>query len=271
MHILRNTFATLSLLSLGLCSTAVLAQQHEYHVGDVAFTMIDVRGGSFTMGGTPEQEMPYHDEMPSHPVTVSDFAIGQTEVTQALWVAVMGRNPSEHIGMDLPVDRVSWTDCQLFLQRLDSITGLNFRLPTEAEWEYAARGGALSNHTQFAGSDTLTQVAWCYVNSGDQYLVSAWNFQDQVDNHCATHPVATSKPNELGLYDMSGNVWEWCNDWYANYQPEAVSDPQGPAEGTRRVARGGSWAHVARYCRLSRRTSYNPAFNLNINGFRLAL
>lgn len=250
-----------------------LSAQHltEYTVGDVSFNMVSIEGGTFTMGATPEQETPYHDEFPSHYVTLSDFSIGQTEVTQALWLAVMGRNPSEHVGMDLPVDRVSWTDCQKFIERLDSITGVPFRLPTEAEWEYAARGGNKSCHYQYAGSDTLQNVAWYYSNSGDQFLTTNWNFQDQVDNHCCTHPVASSAPNELGIYDMSGNLWEWCQDWFINYQPFAAENPQGPAEGTRRVARGGSWAHLNRYCRVSRRTSYNPSINLNVNGLRLAL
>ena len=242
-----------------------------FQVGETHFTMITVEGGTFTMGATDEQDTPYHDEFPCHHVTLDTYAIGETEVTQGLWTAVMGRNPSEHIGKDLPVERVSWADCQLFLHRLDSITGLQFRLPTEAEWEFAARGGNLSRHTQFAGNDTLQHVAWYYNNSGDSLLVSSWNFQDQVDNHCGTHPVATSQPNELGLYDMSGNVWDWCQDWYSTYVQDAVTNPQGPAEGTRRVARGGSWAHINRYCRISKRTSYNPSINLNVNGFRLAL
>lgn len=251
--------------------TASAQQQRQFQVGDVTFTMVSVEGGTFTMGATPEQNTPYHDEYPSHYVTLDDFSIGQTEVTQALWVAVMGRNPSDHVGPDLPVERVSWTDCQVFLERLDSITGLPFRLPTEAEWEYAARGGRMTQNTQFAGSNQLSDVAWYYNNSGLQFLHTSWNFQDQVDNRCTTHPVATSHPNELGLYDMSGNVWEWCGDWYITYQPDSLVNPKGPASGSRRVARGGSWAHIDRYCRLTRRTSYNPSINLNVNGFRLAL
>lgn len=264
----RALLAVISTLAI-LPSTA--QQTREYHVGDVTFAMISVPGGTFTMGATPEQNTPYHDEFPSHYVSVDDFAIGQTEVTQALWLAVMGRNPSDHKGMNLPVERVSWVDCQVFLHRLDSITGLHFRLPTEAEWEFAARGGNLSRHTQFSGSDSLAEVAWYYNNSGNEFIRSAWNFQDQVDHECAPHEVASSQPNELGIYDMSGNVWEWCQDWYTTYQPDSLVNPRGPDSGSRRVARGGSWAHIDRYCRLSRRTSYNPSINLNVNGFRLAL
>lgn len=271
-HTLRANLSIPLTLTLALLTgSATAQQQREFRVGDVSFTMVTVEGGSFTMGATPEQQTPYHDEFPSHIVTLDTYAIGQTEVTQALWVAVMGRNPSEHVGLDLPVDRVSWTDCQHFIERLDSITGENFRLPTEAEWEYAARGGQLGKHTEYAGADSISEVAWFYNNSGDTFLSSAWNFQDQVDNHCSTHPVASNKPNELGLYDMSGNLWEWCQDWYATYQPDTVNNPQGPAEGLRRVARGGSWSHIGRYCRITRRTSYNPSLNLNVNGLRLAL
>lgn len=267
-----RTLVLLGLFSLfGLRPAPGVAQQQAYEVGGVKFTMVQVEGGSYNMGATPEQQKPYHDEYPCHPVTVGDFQIATTEVTQALWMAVMGKNPSEHVGPQLPVERVSWNDCQLFLQRLDSITGLPFRLPTEAEWEYAARGGRLSRQTQYAGSDSLSLVAWYYNNSGQAFLTTSWSFQDQLDNHCSTHDVGTTKPNELGLYDMSGNVWEWCQDWYFTYSAEPQVNPRGPLEGIRRVARGGSWAHADRYCRLARRQSYNPAINLNINGLRLAL
>lgn len=264
---------TLFTLLMTLFAYGLHAQQlTEYRVGDVTFNMVTVQGGTFTMGATPEQDTPYHDEFPSHYVTLHDFAIGQTEVTQQLWVAVMGTNPSEHVGPTLPVDRVSWIDCQRFIHRLDSITGLSFRLPTEAEWEFAARGGNAATQTQFAGSNELREVAWYYNNSGDNFLTSTnWNFQQQLDNHCGTHPVATSRPNELGIYDMSGNLWEWCQDWYINYQPGDAVNPSGPKDGLRRVARGGSWAHISRYCRVSRRTSYNPSQALNVNGLRLAL
>ena len=206
------------------------------------------------MGVTDEMTEPYDDEIPVHQVTLSSYYIGETEVTQALWKAVMGNNPSNFKGVDLPVECVSWDDCQNFIHKLNELTNRRFRLPTEAEWEFAARGGNNSNHTQYSGSKNIGDVAWYYGNSGSQ-----------------THPIKTKKANELGLYDMSGNVWEWCQDRYGNYGSNTQTNPTGSESGTRRVNRGGSWRGLARYCRSSNRGNISPGFRFNNLGFRLAL
>lgn len=187
--------------------------------------MVYVSGGTFTMGGTSEQGSDAEsDEKPTHNVTLSSYYICKYEVTQALWRAVMGSNPSYFKGDNLPVECVSWNDCQTFINRLNSYTGRNFRLPTEAEWEFAARGGNYSRHYKYSGSNYIGDVAWYDNNSGNR-----------------THPVGTKQPNELGLYDMSGNVYEWCSDWYGSYSSYSQSDPTGPNSGSGRVERGGSW------------------------------
>ena len=225
-----------------------------FTVDGVSFTMVYVPGGTFTMGATSEQDSDvYDDEKPTHNVTLSGYHIGQTEVTQALWKAVMGSNPSYFKGDSRPVENVSWNDCQTFISRLNAKTGKNFRLPTEAEWEYAARGGH-SGGSKYAGSDNINNVAWYYDNSGRE-----------------THNVATKSPNGLGIYDMSGNVWEWCQDWYGAYSSSSQTNPKGPSNGDDRVRRGGSWYDVAWDCRVSRRdddSPYGSDFNL---GLRLAL
>ena len=224
-----------------------------YTANGVSFTMVTVEGGTFTMGATPEQQNPYDSEKPAHQVTLSTFAIGETEVTQALWKAVMGSNPSAWKGDNLPVERVSWEDCQEFIWKLNALTGERFRLPTEAEWEYAARGGKRSKGYQYSGSKKLDDVAWYYDNSGDK-----------------THPVGTKRANELGLYDMSGNVWEWCQDWYRSYGSSAQTDPTGPVSGSNRVLRGGSWSGDAGRCRVAYRSWFDASFRNIILGFRLA-
>ena len=227
-----------------------------FTVNGVSFTMIAVEGGTFTMGGTAEQgEEAIDNELPTHQVTLSSYCIGETEVTQELWVAVMGSNPSNFtIGMNRPVEKVSWNDCQTFIAKLNEMTGMTFRLPTEAEWEYAARGGNKSNGYKYAGSDTVVNVAWCVNNSLSM-----------------THPVASLAPNELGLYDMSGNVWEWCQDYYGVYGSEPQNNPTGPASGTVRVFRGGCWTIDPWYCRVSFRLNNAPTLRSNNLGFRLAL
>ncbi len=226
-----------------------------FTVGGVSFTMKSVAGGTFTMGATSEQGSDaFSWEKPAHRVTLSDYYIGQTEVTQALWQAVMGSNPSYFKGSNLPVETVSWDDCQEFIRKLNSMTGQKFRLPTEAEWEYAARGGNKSKGYIYSGSNNIDSVSWYDGNSGDE-----------------THPVATKSPNELGIYDMSGNVWEWCNDWYGSYSSSAQTNPTGPYSGSRRVDRGGGWGCNAWLCRVSDRRRDAPDdryFNL---GLRLAL
>ena len=224
-------------------------------VGDVSYKMVLVVSDSFYMGATPEQSDPLDWEKPVHSVTLSaDYYLGETEVTQALWREVMGDNPSYFKGDDLPVENVSYYDCMEFVRHLNELTGLHFRLPTEAEWEYAARGGNKSRHYLYAGSNNIDDVAWCRGNSGAK-----------------THPVKSKQPNELGLYDMSGNVYEWCRDWFGDYSSAAQTDPTGPTIASYRVMRGGCCIMEECVCRVAYRCSAasgNGFFNL---GFRLAL
>ncbi len=229
-----------------------------YTVGGVTFKMVAVDGGTFTMGATSEQGNDYeNDERPTHQVTLSDYWIGETEVTEGLWTAVMGSNPSANKkGDNYPVEYVSWNDCQTFISKLNALTGETFRLPTEAEWEFAARGGAQSQGYKYSGSNTIGDVAWYYDNSGR-----------------AKHPVATKTANELGLYDMSGNVWEWCQDWYGRsyYSSSPTTNPTGPSTGSYRVFRGGGWYdNSARCCRVSGRNSFAPLYRNPYLGLRLA-
>ncbi|MBQ9585628.1 MAG: formylglycine-generating enzyme family protein [Muribaculaceae bacterium] len=235
----------------------------EYTVNGVKFKMVAVAGGTFTMGATSEQGSDAAAaEKPTHKVTVSSFYIGQTEVTQELWQAVMGSNPSNFKGAKLPVERVSWDDCQEFLRKLNAKTGKQFRLPTEAEWEFAARGGAKSQGYKYSGSNTLSVVAWYDENSYDKGSSSP---------DYGTHDVATKRANELGIYDMSGNVWEWCQDWYGTYPSDAQTNPTGPASGSYRVNRGGGWYGDARYCRLTFRDYDSLDYRRHYLGLRLAL
>lgn len=226
-----------------------------FYANGVSFEMVEVRGGTFRMGATSEQGSDACDwEKPVHSVTLSGYNIGKTEVTQELWQAVMGSNPSEFMGDDLPVENVSWDDCQEFIRKLNSMTSQNFRLPTEAEWEFACRGGNNSRGYKYSGSNNLGSVAWYDGNSGKK-----------------THPVATKLPNELGIYDMSGNVMELCADWYGGYSSSAQTNPKGPYDGSCRVRRGGCWFNFARYCRSSNRDFYYPSFRYYYLGLRLAL
>lgn len=227
---------------------------HTFTVNGVQFTMVEVGGGTFTMGATSEQGSDaWDEEKPAHEVTLSDYYIGQTEVTQALWEAVMGSNPSDSKGGNLPVERVSWDDCQVFIQKLNQLTGKQFRLPTEAEWEYAARGGRKSRGYKYAGGNNIDSVAWCDGNSGNE-----------------THPVATKQANELGIYDMSGNVLEWCSDWCGDYTSSSQSDPQGSSSGSFRVIRGGCYYNFARNCRVSYRISNTLDYRCGYLGLRLS-
>ena len=239
-------------------------EELEFMVGSCSFKMIKVDGGTFTMGATVEQEdEAFDDERPAHKVTLSDYYIGQTEVTQALWTAVMGNNPSLFKGDNRPAEGVSWDDCQAFVEKLNRLLssqlgGMRFVLPTEAQWEFAARGGNKSKGYKYAGSNNDDDVVWFCDNSYEQ-----------------THPVAQKKPNELGLYDMSGNVLEWCQDWYDDenyYRISPENNPQGPADGEERVTRGGSWGDSAYYyCRVSCRNKHTPDFRDDYLGFRLCL
>lgn len=219
-----------------------------FTVGGVPFKMIRVEGGSM---GT--------------------FYIGETQVTQKLWQAVMGDNPSKFKGQDHPVEFVSWndicgndgsgTDPNCFLYKLNKETGKKFRLPKESEWEYAAKGGNKSKNYTYAGSDNIDEVAWYWKNSGNKYLEGSdddWNWDTVKKNNAKTHPVKQLIPNELGIHDMSGNVWEWCQDLYA-------------PKGSDRVLRGGSWCSNTGSCRVANRYSYSPGSHGDIGGFRLAL
>ena len=223
-----------------------------FTVNGVSFVMVPVAGGTFQMGSNDSEA--YSNEKPVHSVTLSSYYIGQTEVTQALWKAVMNKNPSYFKGDKLPVEYVSWDDCQTFITKLNQLTGENFRLPTEAEWEYAARGGKKSKGYKYSGSNTIDDVAWYDGNSGEK-----------------THEVATKQPNELGIYDMSGNIDEWCQDWKDDYSSSSQTNPTGASAGSCRVFREGSWRSNARLCRSSCRSNYIPEFHLKSLGLRLAL
>ena len=241
--------------------------------------MVKVEGGTFTMGATAEQGSDYYsDELPTHQVTLSDYYIGKYEVTQQLWEYVMsysgtcadgssmsayasdvwlGSDPSSSYGVGdyYPAYYVSYYDIvDIFLPRLNKITGRTYRLPTEAEWEFAARGGKQSKGYKYSGSDNIGVVAWYTGNSGGK-----------------THQVGTKEPNELGIYDMSGNVWEWCGDWYGSYSSSAQTNPTGPSSGSFRVLRGGGWGHDAGYCRVSYRNGSNPSYRDSDGGFRVVL
>ena len=225
-----------------------------FTANSVSFKMVGVQGGTFEMGSNDGED----DEKPVHNVTLSSYYIGQTEVTQALWKAVMGSNPSELKGDNLPVETVSWDDCQSFITKLNHLTGEHFRLPTEAEWEFAAKGGRQSRGFEYSGRNTIGDVAWYDGNSGSK-----------------THPVATKSPNELGIYDMSGNVYEWCQDgrnWFdTQYSGKAQTNPKGSENGTHRVCRSGGWNDTGESCRNTSRYMLPCIECTNDLGFRLAL
>ena len=207
---------------------------------------------------------------PVHAVTISDFEIGKYPVTQKLWSDIMGSNPSYFKGDYLPVEQVSWDDCQEFFKKLNQKTGKRYRLPTEAEWEFAARGGAFSKGFQYAGSNDLDEFGWYWENSGDKNLSGQWKSELITKNNCRTHPVGRKKANELGLFDMSGNVWEWCANWYDKYPSSAQTNPVGPTSGSDRVLRGGSWYNDAQDCRVAYRSFNSPKDRFNGISFRLA-
>lgn len=222
----------------------------------ISIEMVKVEGGTFMMGATPEMKNSWTEERPIHQVTLTnDYYIGKYEVTQSLWCALMDNNPSYFKGDNLPVEQVSWDDCQKFINKLNDITGRKFRLPTEAEWEYAARGGKKSRGYQYSGSNKISDVAWYSSNSEHK-----------------TQPVGLKLANELGLYDMSGNVDEWCFDRFGFYSALSQTNPLGADDGICRVYRGGSWEQTVGFCRSSDRSNYGTSKNRIYNlGFRLAL
>lgn len=236
-----------------------------FTVNGVTFKMVFVKGGGLYLGCTSGSGSCDSDESPYHYVTLSDYYMGETEVTQALWKAVMGynNNPSNWQGDRLPVEKVSWTDCNEFVSRVNSLLaeqlpqGYRFALPSEAQWEYAARGGQKSSGSLYAGSNNVNFVAWYSDNSGSR-----------------THEVKLKAPNELGLYDMSGNVWEWCEDWYSSsWYSDNVNwtNPVNAFAGSNRVLRGGCWFYFASFCRVSYRYYFTPSYRYSYSGFRLAL
>ena len=235
-------------------SSIALNSKQLYTVRGVSFKMVNIEGGDFMMGATSEQgDDADEDEVPVHSVKLDNYSIGETEVTQELWLAVMGTNPAHFTGnLKLPVENVSWDDCQVFIRKLNKLTGEKFRLPTEAEWEYAARGGTLRKEYKYSGSNSIDDVAWYGTTN-------------------TTHAVKAKNSNELGIYDMSGNVSEWCNDFGIAYSLRSQINPKGDSSGTHRIIRGGSWSDNAKNCRVSNRNACLPYHTGENLGLRLAL
>lgn len=243
------------------------AESLVFSVSGISFKMIYVAGGSFIMGAESSDNEARDDEKPRHKVVVSDFYLGSCEVTQALWRAVMGSEVSNNGGWQselgrgnkYPVYKVTWNECIVFIDKLNSLLsgqlhGKKFCLPTEAEWEYAARGGNKSKGYKYCGSNNLNSIAWYSDNSNKK-----------------AHQVGQKLPNELGLYDMLGNVWEWCSDWKEYYSNTQQFDPKGPANGSEKIFRGGSCNYQSRFCRISRRSGFSPESIPGFIGLRLAL
>lgn len=261
---MKLTFAAVLLL-WGICSRATVPPAPEGDAEDagknfvetafgIHLKMVYVEGGRFLMGGTPEQGADvYDDEKILRRVMIDSYYIGVFEVTQEEWVKVMEDNCEFKKGPDFPAE-VSWNEANAFCQKLSKETGRNYVLPTEAQWEYAARGGIRASRTKYSGGEEVDAVAW-YLDNSDH----------------SSHPVGQKLPNELGIYDMSGNVWEWCRNWYDFFDPEAVQNPEGPKTGTYRVLRGGSWCDYSRRCRVSVRVGNLPSVSSSCSGFRVVL
>ena len=258
LGILKQAYANPVLIEDVEVIEAVVPQQDlDFNVNGVQFRMKYVEGGSFMMGAPDDDDEAWGDEKPAHKVTLDSYCIAETQVTQELWQAVMGSNPSDFKGdIHRPVETVSWDDCQEFIKKLNTITCRTFSLPTEAQWEYAARGGKKSKGYKFSGSNSLGDVAWYGGNSNS-----------------TTHPVAQKQANELGLYDMTGNVWEWCQDWFDSYYyaNSPQNNPQGPSSGGARVLRGGDWGDDPERCRVSCRYDEDPDYPDCYFGLRLSL
>ena len=238
-----------------IATNAVSFDSFPQPIMELIHDMVCVEGGTFTMGGTREQgEDAFDDENPAHKVTVSHYYIGKYPIKQDQWEAVMGNNPSHFKGDKFPVECVSWFDCQEFVKKLSEMTGKRFRLPTEAEWEYAARGGKKGKRYKYSGGNILNQVGWFNENSGG-----------------TSHEVGKKSPNELGLYDMSGNIWEWVQDWKGEYLPEDQVNPTGPDTGIERVCRGGGWNREIDRARVSYRGDDQPDLRYCSLGLRVAM
>lgn len=247
-------------LFLILVSGSAIAQtEHDsiiwFNVKGVSFKMIFVEGGSFVMGCTScESGDCENDEKPAFAVTLSSYYIGECEVTQDLWKAVTGNNPSKYKSSLRPVENVTWFECQKFVEKLSKLTGRTFSIPTEAQWEYAARGGKKSQHYRYSGSNNIDDVAWYEGNSLKQ-----------------SHVIGQKMPNELGLYDMSGNVQEWCADYYDTYTISPKTNPTGPETGYHRVYRGGAWYFNAWNCRPESRRLNSPKYKFRYLGLRVVM
>lgn len=233
-----------------------VTEEQQEVIREIVSNMVRVEGGSFSMGS--DDELAAADEAPVHSVTLSNFRINKFTVTQKQWRVLMGTDPGWNsnygVGDEFPATYVTYNDCNNFVYMLNQLSGLNFRLPTEAEWEYAACGGTQSHGTHYSGSDNPDEVAWHQGNAGN-----------------VLHYPGVLRPNELGLYDMSGNVWEWCSDWYGGYFADVQTNPTGPSNGNRRVVRGGSFSYEAPYSRVSQRNSCSPTYRSFVTGFRVAM
>jgi formylglycine-generating enzyme required for sulfatase activity len=253
-------------LWLGVGASISSAQPPKEITNSIGMKLVLIPKGTFMMG-SPESEEGRGEDETQHGVTISkDYYLGVYEVTQAQYEKVIGKNPSRFQGAivgnenaDLPVDNVSWDDAVAFCKKLSDLpeekkAGLVYRLPTEAQWEYACRAGSKTAYSFDDEEGLLPVYGWFYRNSSKR-----------------THTVGLLEPNAWGLYDMHGNVWEWCSDWYEEYPKGAVSDPTGPKEGSSRVYRGGSWNNLAALCQSALRSGNNPSLRINYLGFRVAL
>ncbi|MDR1345876.1 MAG: SUMF1/EgtB/PvdO family nonheme iron enzyme [Bacteroidales bacterium] len=240
-------------------ATCQVTVNYDYIESDYGITLVPVEGGTFTMGSANSDAEAYSTEKPAHQVTVSGFKIMKYEVTQKQWHDIMDSWPAEEpnsrdgAGDNYPAYNVSWNDIQAFITKLNQKTGKKYRLPTEAEWEFAARGGIRSKGFKYSGSNNISDVAYYR------------------DNSSKTNPVGSKQPNELGIYDMSGNVGEWCYDWDGNYTEDTQTNPTGPATGTTKITRGGSWNNGARNCRVAYRENFGINARYSYMGFRLVL
>jgi len=259
--IFENRKIEIEMINLKEANSRLLYKLDSMSKSDLDIEMVFVEGGAFQMGNkggiikVGNSLFDIIDEKPIHTVVISSFSIGKFEVTQAQWREVMGSNPSKFSGCDnCPVETVSWNDVHQYIQKLNDQTGKNYRLPTEAEWEYAAKGGKDSRGYTYSGSNNVETVAWYYANSGSN-----------------THSVGTKQANELGIYDMSGNVLEWCSDWYGVYGGSFQTNPAGASLGEYRVLRGGTWCYDAQVCRAECRSWSEPEYRGVFNGFRLVL